>query len=70
MIFLTFLGACISIALMAAAMGTTYWVTSRARRTANPSESDGLVHFGLFQGEKELNVAYGWRTYDIRGEFS
>lgn len=67
MIFVTFLGSCLSIALLAAAMGTKYWVVSKAKRTPNPMESDGIVHFGLFQGEKELNVAYGWRTYSFTG---
>uniref|UniRef100_A0A1B6LYA0 MARVEL domain-containing protein n=1 Tax=Graphocephala atropunctata TaxID=36148 RepID=A0A1B6LYA0_9HEMI len=63
MIFVTFLGSCLGIALVAAALGTKHWVTSRARRTPNPSESDGVVHLGLFYGDKDLNVAYGWRNY-------
>jgi hypothetical protein len=41
---------------------------ARARRVSNPEESDGRIHFGLFEGKKELNVAYGWRTYDVSGE--
>ncbi|KAG8266707.1 hypothetical protein J6590_065741 [Homalodisca vitripennis] len=63
MIFVTFLGSCLGIALVAAALGTKHWVTSRAKRTPNPLESDGLVHLGLFYGDKDLNVAYGWRNY-------
>ncbi|RZF34573.1 hypothetical protein LSTR_LSTR006958 [Laodelphax striatellus] len=63
MIFVTFLGSCLSIVLIAAALGTNYWVVAQARRIPNPTESDGHVHFGLFQGVKDLNVAYGWRTY-------
>lgn len=64
-IFATFFGSCLAIALLVAALGTKFWVVARARRIPNPSESDGRVHFGLFDGKKELNVAYGWRTYEI-----
>lgn len=46
-------------------MGTRYWVEAHARRTSNPVESDGRIHFGLFRGSKYLNVAYGWRKYEI-----
>lgn len=69
MIFATFFLSCLSIALLVASLGTQFWVVARARRTSNPHESDGRVNFGLFQGKKELNVAYGWRTYEIDGEF-
>lgn len=68
MIFVTFLGSCLSIALIAAALGTNYWIVAQARRTPNPTESEGHIHFGLFQGKKELNVAYGWRTYHFSGK--
>jgi hypothetical protein len=54
---------------LVAALGTKFWIVARARRVSNPEESDGRIHFGLFDGKKELNVAYGWRTYDISGEF-
>lgn len=65
MIFVTFFGSCLGISLLVAALGTKYWVVARARRVSNPDESDGRINFGLFEGKKELNVAYGWRTYDI-----
>ncbi|XP_046383119.1 clarin-3 [Ischnura elegans] len=65
MIFATFLGSCLTLALSGAAMGTMHWVEGHARRTSNPSDSDGRIHFGLFYGYKNLNVAYGWRRYDI-----
>ncbi|KRT80234.1 hypothetical protein AMK59_6568 [Oryctes borbonicus] len=65
MIFVTFFGSCFAIALLVASLGTKHWVNASAKRTTNPEESDGKVHFGLFDGKKELNVAYGWRTYDI-----
>ncbi|XP_021921167.1 clarin-2 isoform X2 [Zootermopsis nevadensis] len=65
MIFVTFLGSCLGIALVVAALGTKFWIVARARRVSNPEESDGRIHFGLFDGKKELNVAYGWRTYDV-----
>lgn len=68
MIFLTFIGSCFAIALLIASLGTKQWIISGAKRTTNPQESDGKVHFGLFDGKKELNVAYGWRTYDIDGK--
>ncbi|PNF35163.1 hypothetical protein B7P43_G08768 [Cryptotermes secundus] len=65
MIFVTFFGSCLGIALLVAALGTKFWIVARARRDSNPEESDGRIHFGLFDGKKELNVAYGWRTYDV-----
>ncbi|KAK9890719.1 hypothetical protein WA026_012067 [Henosepilachna vigintioctopunctata] len=65
MIFITFFGSCLSMALTIVSLGTKYWITARAKRTSNPLESDGIINFGLFDGKKELNVAYGWRTYDI-----
>ncbi|GLV44405.1 uncharacterized protein CBL_10209 [Carabus blaptoides fortunei] len=65
MIFVTFFTSCLAIALLVASLGTKQWVNARARRTSNPQESDGRVHFGLFEGKKELNVAYGWRSYDM-----
>lgn len=68
-IFATFIGACASVALLAAALGTKYWVTASAKRVLNPTESDGRVHFGLFEGEKSLNVGYGWRHYQFSGEW-
>lgn len=70
MIFSTFFLSCLSIALLVASLGTTQWLTAYAKRTSNPHESDGRVNFGLFHGKKELNVAYGWRTYEIDGEFN
>lgn len=70
MIFATFLGSCVSIALVGAALGTEHWTTARARRTPNPVESDGHVHLGLFHGDKALNVAYGWRHYPFSGNYS
>jgi len=68
MIFVTFFGSCLGIGLLVAALGTKFWIVARARRVSNPEESDGRIHFGLFEGKKELNVAYGWRTYDVSGE--
>ncbi|XP_028134612.1 uncharacterized protein LOC114329634 [Diabrotica virgifera virgifera] len=65
MVFITFFVACISMALLVASLGTKHWVSARAKRIKNPLESDGKINFGLFDGKKELNVAYGWRTYDI-----
>lgn len=69
MIFVTFFGSLISIALLVASLGTKYWVNAAAKRSTNPHESDGKIHFGLFDGKKELNVAYGWRTYEVDGRF-
>lgn len=65
LIFSTFIGTCLSIVLLAAALGTKYWVTANAKRVSNPNESDGRLHFGLFQGDKSLNVGYGWRHYQF-----
>lgn len=68
MIFVTFFGCCLAIALLVASLGTRYWVNAKAKRTSNPLESEGRIHFGLFSGKKELNVAYGWRSYEVDGE--
>lgn len=68
MIFITFFGSCLAMALTIVSLGTKFWITSRAKRTSNPLESDGIINFGLFDGKKELNVAYGWRIYDIDGK--
>ncbi|XP_030754580.1 clarin-2 [Sitophilus oryzae] len=65
LIFCTFFVACAAAALLLAGLGTKYWIQASAKRIKNPLESDGKIHFGLFEGRKELNVAYGWRTYDI-----
>lgn len=68
MIFATFFGSCLALALLVTSLGTKHWVSARARRTINPIESDGKVYYGLFEGKKDLNVAYGWRSYDIDGK--
>lgn len=65
MVFATFLGSCLALGLLVAALTTPRWVTARAVRTSNPAESQGRVALGLFHGRKELNVAYGWRSYDV-----
>lgn len=65
MIFATFFGSCLCIALIVASLGTTHWVDARARRLSNPLESEGRISFGLFEGHKELNYAYGWRLHDL-----
>lgn len=65
MIFVTFVSSCFTIALLIASLGTNQWVNALAERTTNPHESEGKIHFGLFDGRKDLNVAYGWRTYEI-----
>lgn len=70
MVFVTFLGACLALGLLVAALTTRQWVTAKAVRTSNPNESQGRVALGLFHGKKELNVAYGWRSYDVNGEYS
>lgn len=68
LVFFTFFISCAAAALLLAAIGTKHWTEASAKRSKNPLESDGRIHFGLFDGRKELNVAYGWRTYDIDGK--
>lgn len=63
-VFATFFGSCLIVGLLVAALTTDNWVQSSARRY-NSSESQGRIHFGLFTGQKHLNVAYGWRRHDI-----
>lgn len=67
-IFLTFLGSCVSIILLAAAFGTKYWTVAHAKNTHNPTKASGKINFGLFEGEKSLNIGYGLRTYHINGK--
>lgn len=55
---------------MCAALVTQHWIEAKPWRTPNPQESAGHIHFGLLQGKKELNVAYGWRTYHISGSLT
>lgn len=65
MIFATFFGSCLCIALLVASLGTRHWIDARAKRTSNPLESEGRIHFGLFEGHKDLNPGYGWRNHDF-----
>ncbi|XP_015113362.1 uncharacterized protein LOC107038650 [Diachasma alloeum] len=64
-IFATFFLSLLGGGLVCAALVTQHWIDARPWRTPNPQESAGRVHFGLLMGKKELNVAYGWRTYHI-----
>ena len=57
----------LAIAFLAASLSTNHWIYGDVQRLTNPSESDGYVHFGLFNGKRELNVGYGWRSYPISG---
>lgn len=66
-IFATFFLSLLGGGLVCAALVTQHWVEARPWRTPNPQESAGRIHFGLLQGKKELNVAYGWRTYHVSG---
>ncbi|XP_055635681.1 uncharacterized protein LOC129775237 [Toxorhynchites rutilus septentrionalis] len=63
-VFATFFGSCLIVGLTVAALTTDNWIQSGAKRT-NSTESQGRIHFGLFSGQKHLNVAYGWRRHDI-----
>ncbi|RVE52783.1 hypothetical protein evm_002656 [Chilo suppressalis] len=65
MIFATFFGACLCIALIVASLGTTQWIDAHARRTSSPMSSEGHISFGLFEGRKKLTLGYGWRTHDF-----
>jgi len=62
----TFFGCCIAIALLAAALGTKYWVQATCHRnTATSKKSNGSIHFGLFQGTQTLNWGVGDRVTPI-----
>ena len=73
LIFASFLGCCIAMALEAAAMATKSWVVSEARRRFDNGTldfaSDGKVNFGLFKGAKALNYGYGTRVSVIDGSW-
>ena len=64
LIFVTFLTSCLAIALISAGLGTQYWIVAKAFRSTN-EKSKGLVHFGLFQGERKLNHGFGERIYSM-----
>ena len=72
MIFMTFFGCCLALALEAAALATKYWVVANARRQfTNGSldySSEGHVNFGLFSGKKQLNFGYGTRYFTMNGK--
>ncbi|XP_050682040.1 uncharacterized protein LOC126977309 [Leptidea sinapis] len=61
MIYATFFGSCLCIALVVAALGTWHWVDATARGLRNPTVSEARISFGLFEGYKELTVGVGWR---------
>jgi len=63
LIFVTFFGSCLAISLLAAALGTKYWVTAQCKRTENSEKSNGTVNFGLFEYEAHLNYGVGERNY-------
>ena len=68
LIFATFFGSCIAISLLAAALGTKYWVRATCYRSASVDKnqkSNGSVHFGLFEGSQTLNVGLGDRMSSI-----
>lgn len=62
MIFATFFGSCLCIALIVASLGTHHWVDARARILSYP-KSEGRISFGLFEGHKMLNHSFGWRYH-------
>lgn len=64
-IFATFFLSLIGGGLVCTALVTQHWIEAKTWRTANPYESSGNVHYGLLQGKKELNVAYGLRTHHV-----
>lgn len=64
-VFLALFSPFVSMIFSICGLVTKNWVQAKAKRTSNPLESDGTIHFGLFEGRKELNVAYGWRNYEI-----
>jgi len=63
LIFVTFFGSCLAISLLAASLGTKYWVSAQCKRTENPEKSNGTVHFGLFSYQAHLNFGLGNRPY-------
>jgi len=68
LIFVTFFGSCLAIALLAASLGTKYWVQATCYRNSTQEsriKSNGTVHFGLFEGTKVLNVGLGDRETEF-----
>lgn len=67
LVFVTFFGSCIIIALLVAALTTESWVQAQARHR-KVAEGEGRIKFGLFSGSKNLNTKFGWRfnTTDVQ----
>ena len=79
----TFSLATLAVGLLSAALGTDFWVVARPIRLVDESTKgqarnvtggdlntkfQGLVHFGLFRGQKELDHGLGVRKEEIIGE--
>lgn len=64
LVFSTFFGSCIAIGLLLVSLTTNYWVQASPKRN-NTSESFGYVNFGLFFGNRDLNVGYGDRNQAV-----
>ena len=64
-IFATFLVACCGLGLLAGGLGTRYWVVAQAGKETNRNAS-GFIHFGLFEGTKNLNFGWGERASPMK----
>lgn len=64
LIFSTFLGCCLAIALLLIALTTNNWVRATPRR-GNATESLSEVSLGLFYGNKNLNHGIGMRNHPV-----
>ena len=64
-IFITFLIACLGLALTAGAIGTKYWVVSNPIRLHSngsaDTKSNGYIHLGLFELGGYVDYGYGPR---------
>lgn len=81
---LTFLLSMIAVGLVAAALGTDYWIVARPVRVVGENiiggaknvtggelktKFQGYINFGLFRGYKELDHGLGVRKGEIKSEY-
>ena len=76
LVFATFFGCCLCLALVGTSLGTRHWFESRAVQrdvstnfTQIRSDASGHIHFGLFQGVRMLNWGIGERHEVMYGTY-
>lgn len=74
LVFATFFLNCIVVGLLVSSLTTNHWIEANAKvalanNTGTSEKSNGQINFGLFSGNKSLNVGYGTRRNPIDGNY-